>query len=205
MSEFEARLPTFRLVQTHFGDTMQDVAARELGDANRWIELVWLNKLTYPYLTDSDDERPGVIHTGQSIRIPAPVGVPADTSSGDDGFERDCALVGKKLVADEFGDFLILSGTDNLKQQLTHRVDTPMGQARRHPSYGCRIWKMLGKVNGPLAGSLGAGYVKSAIRADYRVSQVIGSTAEVVGDTVRISTQVEAISGSRVGVVTTNS
>lgn len=205
MSEFEARLPTFRLSQTHYGDTMQDVAARELGNANRWVELVWLNNLSYPYLTDTDQGLPGVIVAGGQIRIPASVGVPTDTAEGDEGFERDCALVGKKLVADEFGDFLIVAGTDNLKQQLKHRVDTPMGQARRHPAYGCLIWQMLGKVTGPLAGSLGAGYVKSAIRADYRVSQVIGSAAEVVGDTVRISTQVEAISGSRVGVVTTNS
>lgn len=205
MSEFEKSLPNFRLAQTHFGDTLQDVAARELGNANRWIELVWINQLSYPYLADVDTGQAGIIIAGQNIRIPSAVGMPNDASDGDEAFERDCALVGRRLAADEFGDFLILSGADNLKQQLKHRIDTPMGQARRHPAYGCRIWQMLGKVTGPLAGTLGAGYVKASLKADYRVSQVTATSAEVVGDVVRVTTQVQAISGGKVDVVTSGS
>ena len=145
MSDFEKVIPDYRLTETRFGDDLQAVAAREMGDANRWPELVWLNSLTYPYLTD-DKARVSdtVLLNGSLIRVPAPVGVYTDTADRGQVYERDCKLTNKMLSDDGNGDFLVVAGAKNLTQQLQHRLNTPRGQARRHPEYGCMIWRMLG-------------------------------------------------------------
>lgn len=202
MNVFEREQPTYRLVETHRGDDLQAVAARAMGDANRWPELVWLNQLVHPYLTD--DERLAsdtVLLTGSLIKVPAPTGVFTDTADRGQVYERDCHLVGRKLTDDGAGDFAVVAGTANLVQQLRHRVITPRGQARRHPEYGCLVWRLLGTVNGPLAGALGARYVKAALQADYRVSSVTSAVAEVAGDAVRVTATAEAIAGGAVDVV----
>ena len=201
MSEFERPLPTYRLVQTHHGDTLQSVAHREMGDANRWPELVWINSLRPPYITD--DERrvaDGVILSGGFLKIPAPQGVWTDDASRGQVYERDAAL-DDKLLAAENGDLVVVAGADNLRQQLTHRVVTPRGQLVRHPEYGCRAWRLMGGINGPTAGMLAAQYVKATLAADYRVASVEDTTAEVIGDTIRVSAKARAIEGGVIDVV----
>lgn len=196
MSEFERQLPSYRLIETHFGDDLQAVAARELGDANRWPELVWLNSLVHPYITD-DEQRlaPGVLLSGSLLKVPAPTGVYSDAAEKGQVYERDCWLNRKLLSTDEGGDIAILSGADNLRQQIEHRVITPRGQARRHPEYGCLAWRLLGTKNGPVAGALASTYVKSAIAADYRIKDVPIAQAEVLGDSIKITAKAIAIEG----------
>jgi phage baseplate assembly protein W len=203
MSEFERDMPPFRLAETQFGDDLQAIAAREMGDANRWPELVWINNLVHPYITD--DERVAgdrVLLSGAFIRVPAPAGLTISNAT-DRGqvYERDCHLVGMQLVDDGAGDFAVLSGADNLRQQLGHRVATPTGQARRHPEYGCKVHQLLGKVNGPTAAALGAQYVKAALGADYRVKSVEFARANVSGDVVSVEARALAIEGGVVDVV----
>lgn len=194
-------MPSYRLAETHAGDTLQRVAAREMGDANRWPELVWLNKLVSPYLTDDESAvRDGVLLTGSLIRIPAPVGVNTDAAERAQVYERDCRMVNRRLVDDGNGDIAVVAGVPNLTQQLKHRVITPRGQATRHPEYGCLVWLLQGKVTGPTASMLGAQYVKAAIKADYRVSSVPSATAEVTGDATRITATAEAIAGGKVDI-----
>lgn len=205
MSDFERQLPSFRLVETHHGDDLQAIAHREMGDANRWPELVWINSLTHPYITDDDRVAgPGVLLSGAFIKVPAPAGVWTDDADRGQVYERDAAMVDKRLVVGDDGDLAVVSGADNLRQQIKHRVDTPRGQARRHPEYGCLIWRLQGKVNGPTAGMLGAEYVKAALRADYRVASVESATAEVIGDAVRITARARAIDGGVVDLVSSS-
>lgn len=199
MSEFERTLPQYRLAETHHGDDLQAVAQREMGDANRWPELVWLNQLTHPYITD--DARlvsNSVLLSGALIKVPAPTPVWTDDTERGQVYERDAAMINRQLSVTEGGDLLVVAGVDNLRQQIKHRIDTPRGQARRHPEYGCLVWRLLGRVNGPTASMLGAEYVKSALLADYRVSSVTKSEAEVSGDSVRVSATAVAIDGSAV-------
>lgn len=199
MNDFERLEPNYRLVATQYGDDLQSVALREMGDANRWPELVWLNKLSHPYLTDDPLQvSPTVKLNGSLLKVPAPVGVYSEDAETGQVYERDCELVDKLLTVDASGDFSVLSGTKNLKQQLTHRIITPRGQARRHANYGCLVWRLLGKVTGPAGGMLGAQYVKSALEADYRVDSVPNSTATVVGDATRVTAEALAIEGDRV-------
>lgn len=205
MSEFERELPTYRLAETHHGDDLQSVAQREMGDANRWPELVWINQLSYPYITS--DERlvgPGVLLEGAFIKVPAPAGVWTDDADRGQVYERDAAMVNRLLVADENGDLAVVAGADNLRQQLKHRIDTPRGQARRHPDYGCLVYRLQGTVNGPTAGKLGAEYVRSALLADYRVASVENATAEVAGDAIKITARARAIEGGVVDLVSSS-
>lgn len=196
MSEFERQLPTFRLVATHHGDDLQAVAAREMGDANRWPELVWINSLRHPYITtDARVAGVGVILAGGTIKVPAPVGFSSPGSDKGQVYERDCQMVRRLLVEDGSGDLSVVAGVDNLTQQLEHRVNTPRGQARRHPEYGCMIWRLVGKVNGPTAALMGAEYVKAALKADYRVASVDSAVAEVAGDAIRVEATATAIDG----------
>lgn len=201
MAEFEREMPSYRLAETHAGDTLQRVASREMGDANRWPELVWINNLTSPYLTDNPAEASDtVLLNGSMLRIPAPTGVSTTATERAQVYERDCKMVKRRLTDDGNGDFAVVSGTDNLTQQLTHRIVTPRGQLVRHPEYGCLVWLLQGKVAGPVAGLLGAQYVKAAVQADYRVSSVISATAEVDGDVTRITATAEAIAGGKVDI-----
>ena len=48
MSVFDRELTGYRYASTNHGDTIQQVAFRELGDASRWAELVWINDLLPP-------------------------------------------------------------------------------------------------------------------------------------------------------------
>lgn len=138
MSEFLRVMPSFRLVEVRYDDDLQAIAARELGDANRWPELVWLNSLRHPYITTLEAAAgDGVLLVGSLIKVPAPAGLLTDASSDGQVYERDCAMAGGLLSADADGDIAVVSGADNLRQQLTHRISTPTGQARRHPEYGC--------------------------------------------------------------------
>jgi phage baseplate assembly protein W len=172
------------------------VAAREMGDANRWAELVWINRLTPPYITtDERQAGPTVLLAGALIKVPAPAGLADESAERGQVYERDCALQNKRLRSDGNGDFAVFAGADNLRQQLQHRVATPRGQARRHPEYGCLVYRLQGTVNGPTAAMLGAEYVKAALQADYRVSSVDSARADVTGDAVRIQARAVAIDG----------
>lgn len=198
---FETRSPSYRLAKTHFGDDLQAVALREMGDPNRWVELVWLNQLTNPYITD-DPRRVSatVLRSGSLIKVPAPVGVWRETDETGQVFERDCAMTLRQLQATDGGDLAVAAGVDNFHQQLLHRVVTPKGQARRHPDYGCNVWKLQGRVNGPTAGALGAEYVRSALQSDYRVSEVGLAEAVVRHDSITISAKAVGIDGGVVDI-----
>jgi phage baseplate assembly protein W len=109
-------------------------------------------------------------------------------------------MLKRRLVVNDDGDFDVVAGADNFKQQLQHRVVTPRGQATRHPEYGCLVWRLHGTVNGPIAVALGSKYVRATILADYRVSGVSKSEAQASGDVLRIFAQVEGIAGGAVDI-----
>jgi len=60
-------------VRVREGDTIFDIARREMGDINFWIDLVVLNNLKPPYtLTASSSSSPGQLKLDDEILIPGP-------------------------------------------------------------------------------------------------------------------------------------
>lgn len=203
-TEFEQAMPSYRLAQTLFGDDLQEVARRELGDENRWVEILWLNSLSYPYLTDDPAlVTETVLLNGSLIRIPAPSGIYSPNKVDyDQVFERDCKMVNRRLTV-ENGDIAVVAGIENLKQQLNHRVRTPTGHVHRHPEYGCGIFKLHGRVQGPIKTVLAANYLKSSLKADYRVASVDSATVTVNGDAMLGVAYLETIAGGKIDIKAT--
>ncbi|ATI15622.1 baseplate assembly protein W [Bordetella phage vB_BbrM_PHB04] len=185
----------FRFEETRRGDTLKAIAARTLGDAGRWHELIAFNKLVPPYITDDPAQvKPGVILTGELLLVPAPA--PAVTTSTDpqEVFQRDIRLENGMLAVDG-GDFLVAAGRENFTQAIRNRVETETGELIHHMDYGNRTRRLLGAVNGPTASLLAAQYTRSAVLADPRVRRVVSATAEVIGDVVNVGVKVEPVSG----------
>lgn len=197
----ERPLSGFRFVEIQRGDTLQTIAARELGDASRWAELIAYNGLVPPFVTDdAASARAGVLLSGSLLRVPAPVPVITTTTDPDKVFEVDVALDVRGQMTVENGDFSVVSGRANLRQALKHRVITDRGELMFHPNYGSLIRRLIGAVNGPTAALLAAQFAKSAIQADPRIKQVTQSTADVVGDVINVSVEAQPVVGRVVDV-----
>lgn len=205
MTTFSRPVPPYRLVTIDYGQTIQRVAAIELGDANRWPELVWLNNLVWPYITD-DPERvaEGVLLSGSFIKIPAPAGIPTtDQQPIGQVFERDCLITDGLLSDDGSGDFQVVTGSKNLVQQLENRLKTPKGQAIRHPDYGCMLYRLIGRVNAPTLNVLASQYAQATLLSDYRVSSLRSVSSAVDKDKIKITATAVTIAGGAVDVATT--
>lgn len=190
----------FRFAETVFGDTMQRIALRELGDGARWAEVVAFNNLLPPYISDTA-AAPGVLLSGALILIPATqVEITAatdpnlvfeiDAKLGDDG----------AVVVDSSGDFATVGGLDNFKQALRDVLLTEAGELVFHPDYGSKVRRIIGTINGPTAAALAAAYAKASLQADSRVQQVVSSVAVVTGDRIDLAVKVQPIVGRVVDI-----
>lgn len=200
MTDFTRPIAGFRFVQTHRGDTLRRVALRELGDASNWAQLIWLNKLVPPYLTDDVAEvRDGVLLTGSAIRVPS---ASSDVDAGvfpDEVFQADCQL---KDGAFQFagGDFAMVSGRANLRQALSHRIVTDHGELAHHPRYGANLGRLVGALSGPVRQLVAADYVDEALRNETRVKDVTRVTATTQGDRLSVAAEVVPITGINLDV-----
>lgn len=190
-----------RLAETRRGDTLQAVAARELGDPTRWAELVFLNNLRPPYLTDDIHAAgDGVLLTGASLTVPAsadfvPAGIDPATVFG-----TDILLSDRLLSADATGDIAVVSGNPNLVQAIRHVIATDIGELLWHPAYGCGARALIGQRGTPTAVALADALVRRAVNGDDRISSVTASTTTLAGDTLRSEMTAEAINGVTVHV-----
>ena len=123
------------------GDTMQALAVKYLGDASRWRELAEFNGLTWPYLDFSGlNWRPAsqpasgrVLGQGDFLTIPA---------ADDPGVSVD--PIGSDWRPD--GTPGLIGGQANLRNRLLRRLMTPVGYLPPHPTYGTRLYELLGGV-----------------------------------------------------------
>lgn len=200
----ERTIAGVRLAQTDYGDSLQLISLRELGDASRWPELVALNQLLPPFITDDPTAAgDGIIVTGGLIKIPASASSTVSVEQNSDlVFECDLVLDQGQLQSSS-GDFAAVAGIPNLRQALANRLTTDTGELGFHAEYGSRLRRIVGTVNGPTAGLLAASYAKTAVLQDARVSRVTSSVATVLGDQVQVSVVAEPIVGQAVDVTQT--
>ena len=195
-TQFDRTLTGFRFVQSLQGDTMQEIAARELGDASKWVQIVNINDLVDPYLTgDPTQAGNGVLLYGQMLIVPAASPQVSAQVDPNAVFGTDIALVNGRFTATA-GDFDTVSGLENLKQALSHRLDTETGELVFHLEYGEKFRRLLGRGNGPTAGILLGEYVNTCLLGDPRVDSVGANTVTVQGDTLSGTATVVPIVGA---------
>jgi phage baseplate assembly protein W len=197
MSEFDQILTGYRFVDTLYGDSLQEIAARELGDAARWPDIANINGLLPPYLTDDAARvEPGVLLTGSTILVPAqsaPGSIYANNPVSI--YETDIELFDGLLSDDGAGDLVVVSGRSNLRQALRHRIETNVGELIFHPAYGCKARSLVGVVNGPLAEMLAEEFVSVALQMESRIEEVKSVSAVATGDVIEVFSDVQPITG----------
>lgn len=127
------------------GDTIRSLAQRLLGDFKRWRELVEINQLVYPFISDSS--APGVLSPGDSLIYPGNVpGSPPSDELEAELYGRDLALQDGYLQL-QGGTLGLALGLENLRAALERRLSTERGGLPAHPtSYGRKINQYIGGV-----------------------------------------------------------
>lgn len=200
MTDFTRPISGFRFVHTQYGDTLQTVALRELGDAAQWSTLIWFNKLVPPYLTDDASQvRAGVLLTGATIRVPAASAEVDAAVFPDDVFLADCEL-DKGQFQFKDGDFALVSGRANLHQAIAHRIVTDHGELLFHPTYGANLNRLIG-LSAPVRRMVAAEYVDDALLQETRIQKVNLVTASIDGDKLAIAAEVVPITGANINVL----
>lgn len=201
MTQFDRTLTGWKFIPTQRGDSLQKIAERTFQDATRWAELAWINGLEPPYLTDDEASAgPNVLLAGALIRVPAPASVAQPSVDSGDVFKTDLAL-SDGLLTVSGGDFVTVSGLDNLTQALANAIETEQGDLIFHRDYGCLVRRELGATNGPTAGLLAAEFCKSPVAADPRIAAVNRSTAIITGSAIDVTVLAQTIAGDPITVI----
>ncbi len=196
-------LSGYRYVQIEVDDTLQSIAARELGDADLWRILISINGLSYPYIS-GDPTLIGdtVLGYGAQLIVPAPTIQVSSAVDPNRVFGVDVALQNGLLAADG-ADFACVGGNANLKQALQNRLDTPLGELLFHQAYGNGAHGIKGVVVGPTANLLTAQYVKGALLADPRIDSVQNLTSVAAGDAITTTATAVPVSGTSIDLAAT--
>lgn len=200
MTDFTRQLSGFRFVNTLYGDTLQKVALRELGNASLWATIGWLNDLLPPYITDNPDlVAPGVVLSGSAIRVPAATAEVDANVSPDEVFLVDIRLTnGRFQFAD--GDIVPVGGRANLAQAVSNRITTDHNELLYHPNYGANLGSLIGQLTGPVRELVSQQFVEDAMAQENRISQVVSVTATTVGDALSIRIELQPISGAQINL-----
>lgn len=200
MTDFTKQYSGYRYAPTRRGDTIQQIAYRELGDANDWAKLAWFNNLIPPFITDDESEAgPRVLLTGAQIKIPTAASEADQAGDADNVLLTDCSLSKGRLMADSAtGDFSIVSGRENLKQAISHRIVTDPGELIYHPGYGCKIQRRKGSKNNAVALLIGRMDVQDALQQEGRLKRINKITTSSNGDVLSATADVTPISGDSV-------
>jgi phage baseplate assembly protein W len=183
-----------RLVFVEVGDSLRRLAARHMGDANRWTELAEINGLRPPYIVESvdpaDRERATLVFGDQ---IAVPVGYADRVPQAPiEVFGVDAVLTDRTLHVDATGDYAVVATLENLAQALTHRVNTPTGSILMHRAYGCNVFAVLGMQARPLIAALAGAMVRQALEQEPRLASVDEVRPVTEGDTVTVYARVTA-------------
>lgn len=200
MSDFTKAISGFRFVQTQYGDTLQSVALRELGDASQWSVIAWFNGLLPPYLTDDASlSTTSVALTGSTIRVPSASAQVDASVRPDDVFLADLQLSNGVLQIVD-GDFAVVAGQDNLRQALANRIVTDHGELLFHGDYGANLGRLKGQIAGPVLEMVAQDYVEEAMLQENRVQSIRSVTATIAGDRLNINAEVVPITGIPINV-----
>ena len=180
-------LPTVvNTVTVRNNDSLMAIAARELGDYTQWQAIAQANNLIPPYI--GPVALPGIAVWGQLIYLPTTSGGQANSQSNVTPAAYEATFLGTDIwygpinqdMLPWTGDFLTISGNQNLAFSLGRRLQTTLGTLIFHSNYGSRIPPEIGNVTTQdTAGHLGA-YTESALASDPRVAEVLSVNVNVL-------------------------
>lgn len=184
-----------RHVELLWQDTLQQLAARELGDATLWVVIAELNGLQPPYVTgDPLLASATVVLYGAILMVPSASSQISVSSNPELVFEQDIALLDGELF-DSNGDIATVVGSANLAQALQNRVDTDLGELDFHLDYGCKARSLLGVMGGPNGSMVAGEYVRASVKADPRVQDVTSVVVTVAGNATNVDLTLTPITG----------
>lgn len=170
-------------VKLKAGMSLERLAQQELGDSTRWGEIVEINNLKAPYISeDPKESRDGVLKPGDNILIPqptlngfsqTPVGKENKLTKGMSELERNLGVDFKvdsnfDLVLSSSGDFEVVAGAENMAQGTILKLSYEPGDVMLYPSLGAGL--TIGKKFPPLEDLKDR--VTNSLLQDTRVSKV---------------------------------
>ena len=167
------------LAQLRNNETLQDLAARSVGDFEQWRSIATLNGLAPPY--------PGIGNAalaGRQLLLPGSSTVVASGAAAPSyaanvlGTDYDFGPVNGGMPA-WTGDFNLITGLLNFARAIGRRVQTPLGSLVYHTAYGSRIPGEVGAIAGQGEAAKLAAFAQSAINADPRTGKILSCTAQI--------------------------
>lgn len=143
-----------RQVNLTAGTTLERIALTEMGDSSRWGEIVEVNSLKAPFISDDPFEsRDGVLKPGDKLLIPIPVqnGFSAVPVGKENKLTKNMNQLEKNLGIDlkltkdfdlslnSSGDLEIVGGAENLAQGTLLKLSYEPGDVLEHPTLGAGI------------------------------------------------------------------
>jgi hypothetical protein len=167
-----------RLATVRRNDSPMDIANRELGNFELWSQIVSINGLVPPYISNAP-AGPNVAVPGDQLLLPLPNGQPPTVRTSKFSYLNNFLGVDIYLgpinqdMLPWTGDFQLISGYQNLALSLGRRLQTALTTLIYHNNFGSRIPPEVGAIaDAAVAGVLEA-YTESALLADPRVSRIV--------------------------------
>jgi hypothetical protein len=177
-------------------EDIRGAALRLLGDVARWRELVLLNKLKPPYISDAGDGL-SVLRAGDRMLYPKAAvsdagAVKSARNTTDDPIVtrlgRDIRLTstGTSLLDTVVvnGDLGQVEGIENMNQAVMNRFATEPRKLPTHPSYGFRYPLGTKATYRSLTAFKLAG--RASLLADSRVADASDFSMQVTGNVLRV-------------------
>lgn len=166
-----------------------DIALRVFGSRTMWLRIVRANDML-----DARTKRDGTtLLIGDRILVPSAIGV--SKNQVNDIYGTDIAIgQDGDFVLSGTTDIAVVTGIDNVDQNLTHRFKTVKGENKAFPEFG------LPKIIGTIATSDLSGQVMSAVKQqtvrDHRVSGISQMSVSREGGTVTVDMGVEIVANA---------
>ena len=133
------------------------------------------------------------IQSGTTLKIPMVGTEQSDRIQTDEEiFGTDLKLNQKGFVEVVNGDLDIVSGKENLKQSIQHRLYCPYKSIIIHPEYGCGVRDTLGQKLTEKIPTLIKAQIISALTNEPRAKSIGGFQMTTVGDAIGFSVKVQS-------------
>jgi phage baseplate assembly protein W len=172
------------------GETLQSIATKYLGTADKALEIAVLNDLDYPFIVNIGQTASSGLNVktaGDVILVPLMADSVSDLNDVYSDLDSinmgtDLQLVenttnlssysGGEFATSLYHDLQTVSGIDTLSQDLLHRLLTPYGSLPHHPTYGSTFLTIVGKKNDTDWRQKASIELSRTFRSDPRVSDV---------------------------------